>query len=150
MRRKVLGQMVLAKESFLAHAALVRLDAGVAHLVPPHIRTIRKFHIAHITFEELSLCRAGAVAVRRLLAVLQNTVRAENIEQNTVSRIGPSGWGARFHWKSVVLAKPTRWHRYSGVASRMTWPPLPSPWSSASCRFRCHSPDWTHRLRIVD
>lgn len=62
--------MVLAKETLLAHATLVRLDAGVAHLVPSHIRTIREFHIAHITFEEFPLCGAGAIAVRRMFAML--------------------------------------------------------------------------------
>lgn len=40
VRRKVLSQVIFAKESFLAHTTFVRLNTGVAHFVSSHICTI--------------------------------------------------------------------------------------------------------------
>lgn len=48
---KMFRQMILPEESLLTHSALVRFHTSVSHLVPPHIRPIRKFHITHIALE---------------------------------------------------------------------------------------------------
>lgn len=38
--REVFSEMILSEEPFLADAALVRLHAGVPHLMAPHVRAI--------------------------------------------------------------------------------------------------------------
>lgn len=65
---KVLSQVVLSKEALLAHATLVRLNARVPHLVPPHVGTVREFHVAHVALEELPVGPAvgGGGPLRRL------------------------------------------------------------------------------------
>lgn len=40
VRREMLGQVILSKESFLANAAFVGFDARVSHFVSTHVRAI--------------------------------------------------------------------------------------------------------------
>lgn len=52
---KMFSKVIFPEEPFLANSTLVRLDSSVAHLVTPHISTIRKLHVANITFEHFAV-----------------------------------------------------------------------------------------------
>jgi len=63
VRRKVFGQMVLTKETFLANFTFVRFHPGVPHFVPPHVGAVREFHIAYVAHEQLAIRLQIAVVV---------------------------------------------------------------------------------------
>lgn len=67
---KVFGQMVFSEEPFLAHPALVGFDAGVSHLVAPHVGAVRKLHVTDVAFEQLSVRpRVGGLRASHIVVV---------------------------------------------------------------------------------
>lgn len=64
VRCEMLGQMVLPEKPLLTHPTLVRLDAGMSHLVATHVRPVRELHVAHVALEQLAMD-----AVRRRIVV---------------------------------------------------------------------------------
>lgn len=64
VRGKVFGQMVLAEEPLLAHTALVRLHASVAHFVAPHVGAIGELHVAHIALKQFAMVLVGRLMCR--------------------------------------------------------------------------------------
>lgn len=71
MGSEVLGEMVLAEEPLLANTALVRFDAGVAHLVSTHVGAVGELHVADVALEHLAVYTVGGrVIVLHLRLVL--------------------------------------------------------------------------------
>lgn len=60
---KMLGEVIFAKETLLTHSALVGLDPRMPHFVPSHISAVGEFHVAHITFEEFSVCHIAIASI---------------------------------------------------------------------------------------
>lgn len=50
---KVFGKVILPEEPLLTDPALVRLNARVPHLVPPHVGAVRELHVTHVALEQL-------------------------------------------------------------------------------------------------
>lgn len=73
--REVFGQMILAKETFLADATLVRLHARVPHLVAPHIGAVGELHVAYIAFEDFAGCTAGTTTAAATTTAIATIAR---------------------------------------------------------------------------
>lgn len=74
MRSEVFSQMILAEESLLTHATLVRFNPCVPHFVTAHVRAVRKLHVADIALEELPV-RPRLCVLRRHVVVVGGTLR---------------------------------------------------------------------------
>lgn len=66
---EVFSEMILPEESFLADAAFVRFDTGVAHFVAAHVRAVGELHVAHVAFEEFPVWAVGVLRRRHVVVV---------------------------------------------------------------------------------
>lgn len=77
VRRKVLSQVILPKEPFLTHTALVGLDTCVTHFVSSHIRAVRELHVTDVALKQFAVMLFVGITVglgRRLLLLLHADV----------------------------------------------------------------------------
>lgn len=63
-------QVIFPEESFLANAALVGLDASMAHFVAAHVSAVRELHIAYVALEQFPVRPwVGILGARHIVIV---------------------------------------------------------------------------------
>jgi len=108
VRRKVLGQVVLAKESLLAHAALVRLNTRVPLLMSPHVGAIGKFHLQKQRSKERVLLSDRREASK----TKSNHVNCEAIQ--VAVPLSQLKWKHHTQPKQIIITEPVIQKNHNG------------------------------------